>query len=474
MFVLSGLWGRVPSAPGLVVVEQLAVMSNKSSPPSRPSRTSPSARRRPRITHGAEVTHTDASPEVPTTMKGRLRHYLPFIGVPNVVLVLGIAVLCLGTILLSGGRPAALPAAIAETWFVVHGVPVTVDGVTLGAIPLLPAVGVVALIAWRVRAATKDRVSILDLYAIAGLVILIPFTLSAIAWLMVADASAVFPVTPPAVYKGLFIPVFIHLMGMACGMNAKLWAALCRRVGVPVEFVGITGAMINLALRLLAAGAVVFLVLLAFGVPRIGELLDAYPTLGFSGVAGLILASVLYLPNAAVGMLAVLFGTPISIAEGSVSLFGAVVPPLPPIPLFAAIPGHVAVWAPVFLVVPAAVIIHFFIRRRLGGFDVVLFAAWAAVFGLVSGLLAGGNVGAYGWIGPSPWIFMLAAAAWVGGIAGATWLIASFTRPRVEEEEMIEGDPQGTPAPKPEPRAEPEETAESSESAEAGLQEDKG
>ena len=118
-------------------------------------------------------------------------------------------------------------------------------------------------------------------------------------------------------------------------------------------------------------------------------------------------------------------------------------------------------------------IIHFFIRRRLGGFDVVLFAAWAAVFGLVSGLLAGGNVGAYGWIGPSPWIFMLAAAAWVGGIAGATWLIASFTRPRVEEEEMLDGDPQGTPAPKPEPRAEPEETAESSESAEAGLQEDK-
>ena len=134
-------------------------------------------------------------------MKERLRHYLPFIGVPNAVLVLGIAVLCLGTILLSGGRPAALPAAIAETWFVAHGVPVTFDGVTLGAIPLLPAIGVAALIAWRVRAATKDRVSILDLYAIAGLVILIPFTLSAIAWFMVADASAVFPVTAPAVYK---------------------------------------------------------------------------------------------------------------------------------------------------------------------------------------------------------------------------------------------------------------------------------
>lgn len=449
-------------------------------------------------------------------MKERLRHYLPFIGVPNAVLVLGIAVLCLGTILLSGGRPAALPAAIAETWFVAHGVPVTFDGVTLGAIPLLPAIGVAALIAWRVRAATKDRVSILDLYAIAGLVILIPFTLSAIAWFMVADASAVFPVTAPAVYKGLFIPVFIHLVGMACGMSAKLWTALCRRVGVPVEFVGITGATIRLALRLLVASGVFFLVLLAFGTPRIGELLDSYPTLGASGGAGLLLASVLYLPNAAVSTLAVLMGTPLAIAEGSVSLFGAVVPPLPPMPLFAAIPGEVAVWAPVFLIVPAGVIIHFFIRRRLSGFEVVIAAAWAAVLALISVLLAGGQVGAYGWIGPSPWAFALAAGVWVGGIAAIAWIIATFTRPKVEEEpdaepeeeeELEAEEPAEEPADEPEaeqtdeaeeeadeaeeeaedpaeeepeeePEAdseeEPEEDAEASISAEEGTQGDKG
>ena len=500
-------------------MEELAVMSNKSSPPSRSSRTSPSARRRPRVTRAVDAARTDTAPDVPTTMKERLRHYLPFVGVPNMVLVLGIAVLCLSTILLSGSRPAALPAAIAETWFVLHGVPVTYDGVTLGAIPLLPAVGVAALIAWRVRAATKDRVSILDLYAIVGLVILIPFTLSAIAWFMVADASAVFPVAPPAVYKGLFIPVFIHLVGMAFGMSAKLWTALCRRVGVPTEFVGSTVATMNLALRLLAAATVVFLVLLAFGAPRIGELLDAYPTLGASGGAELILASVLYLPNAAVSTLAVLFGTPMSIAEGSVSLFGAVVPPLPPMPLFAAIPGHVAAWAPVFLIVPAAVIIHFFIRRRLGGFDVAVAAAWAAILALLSGLLAGGNVGAYGWIGPTPWIFALAAAAWVGGIAGVAWLVASFTRPeveeKVEEEEMLDRELDDTPAPaeeeneeaeteeepkepeveaeaqleeepeeeseeepdaepEEEPAAEPDEPADESESAEEGAQEERG
>ena len=107
-------------------------------------------------------------------MKERVRHYLPYVGVPNLVVVLGIVVVCLGTILLTGGRLAALPSSIAELWFVLHGVPVSFQGVTLGAMPLAPVIGVVALIAWRVRAATRERVSILDLYVIFGLVVLIP------------------------------------------------------------------------------------------------------------------------------------------------------------------------------------------------------------------------------------------------------------------------------------------------------------
>lgn len=388
-------------------------------------------------------------------MKGRLRHYLPFVGIPNLVLVLGIVVMCLGTILLGGGRPAALPAAIAETWFVIHGVPVIFDGVTLGAIPLLPVIGVIALIAWRVRVATKDRVSILDLYAIAGLVILIPFTLSAIAWFMVNDASAVFPVQPPAILKGLFIPVFVHLVGMGCGMSGKLWKALFLRTGLPAELVDAIGTTTQLALRLTGAGLVVFLVLLALGAPRIGELLDAYPSLGAGGATGLFGASVLYLPNAAVSTLAVLLGTPFAIAEGAVSLFGAALPPLPPMPLFAALPGEVAAWAPVLLLIPVGLVIHFFIRRRLSLIEVAASAAWAAIIAVTAGLFSGGQVGAYGWVGPSPWIFGLAALLWVGGVAVIAWAVAAFARPRTEE-----------------PEEEPEEELEEVEAAEEDLEEE--
>lgn len=357
-------------------------------------------------------------------MKERVRHYLPFIGIPNAVLVLGIIVVCLATILLSGGRPAALPAAIAETWFVLHGVPVTFDGVTLGAIPLLPAIGVAALIAWRVRSATRERVSILDLYAIFGLVVLLPLTLSGIAWFMVADASAVFPVQPPAIHKALFTPVFIHLAGMACGMSGKLWKALLHRLGAPISLVDAARAATNLSLRLAGAAAVVYLIMLASGYARVAELAGEFPLLGAGGIAGLTAVSLLYLPNAVVSTLAVLLGAPFRVATGGVSLFNAALVPLPPLPLFGAVPGSVAPWAPVLLVVPAAVIIHFVVSRRLSGLEVAAAAVWSAALAAAAGLLSGGEAGAYGFIGPDPWLFALAALVWVGVIAGLAWAIA--------------------------------------------------
>lgn len=416
-------------------------MSTKSSPPSRSTRTSPSGgRRRSRKAQPDAAVRRPAKDQAPTTMKERLRHYLPFVGIPNVVLVLGIVVVCLATILLAGGRLAALPASIAETWFVFHGVPVHFSGVELGAIPLLPALGVAAFIAWRVRVATKERVSILDLYAIFGLVVLIPFTLSAIAWFMVADAASVFPVSPPAIHKALFIPVFVHVAGMACGMSGRLWKALLARIGAPESLFDAARATISLSLRLVAAAAVVYLVLLAFGFNRISELLGEFPALGVGGGIALLAVSILYLPNAALSTLAVLLGAPFDIAQGGISLFGAALVPLPPFPLFAAIPGEVPVWAPVLLAVPAAVLIHFVISRRLGGLEILISAGFTAVLALFAGLLSGGNVGAYDWIGPNPWIFALAAALWVAVITGVAWIVARFAqkKPNAEVEEAAE------------------------------------
>ncbi|MDK6508629.1 hypothetical protein QP146_24765, partial [Escherichia coli] len=81
---------------------------------------------------------------------------------------------CAATLLIGGWKTAYLPAAIGQTWFALHGVSLTIDGVYLSQVPLLPAIGIAALMAWRVRAATAKQVSILDLAVIAGLVIVLP------------------------------------------------------------------------------------------------------------------------------------------------------------------------------------------------------------------------------------------------------------------------------------------------------------
>lgn len=395
-------------------------------------------------------------------MKGRVRHYLPFVGVPNLVLVLGTIVVCLAAILLAGGRLAALPASIAELWFVLHGVPVDYDGVVLGAIPMLPAIGVAAFIAWRVRVATRDRVSILDLYVIFGLVVLIPFTLSAIAWFMVADAAPVFPVSPPPIHKALFIPVFVHVVGMVCGMSGRLWKALLARIGAPDSLFDASRATVRLSLRLLGAAGIVYVVLLALGYGRLSGLLGEFPSLGFGGGLGLVIVCLLYLPNAVVSTLAVLLGAPFEIAQGGISLFESTLVPLPPFPLFAAIPGQVPVWAPALLLVPAGVMVHYVISRRLGGIEIVFAAALAAVFALFAGLMSGGEVGAYGWIGPNPWFFAAAAAAWVGIIAGIAWLVARLTQKKAEEKQPDEDEPEDieevVEETEPEEEPEPEET----------------
>lgn len=443
-------------------------MSNKSSPPSRSTRTStPVSRRRLRAGTANSAARTPAADKVPTTMKERVRHYLPFVGIPNLIVVLGIVAVCLGTVLLSGGRLAAMASAVAETWFVLHGVPVSFQGVTLGAIPLLPAIGVAALIAWRVRVATRDRVSILDLYAIFGLVVLIPFTLSAVAWFMIDDAAAVFPVSPPAIHKALAIPVFVHVVGMMCGMSGRLWKALLTRLGAPDSLYDAARATIMLSLRLLGAAAVVYLFLLAAGYSRLSGLLGEFPTLGAGGGLALFALSVLYLPNAALATLGVLLGAPFDIAQGGVSLFGSVLVPLPPFPLFAAIPGEVPVWAPVLLVVPAAVMIHFVLSKRLGWQEVLISSVFVAVLAVFAGLMSGGEVGAYGWIGINPWFFALAAALWVGVVGAAAYLVARFAHKDTAEPEQEEPEEADAEEAEPEePEDDPEEQSEESEESE--------
>lgn len=420
-------------------------MSTNSNPRSAPSsrarsesRTRDRAAARSRVK--ARAQRVERAPKrdnrkAPETWQERIRHYFAFAVVPNAVLALGAVAVCFAVLLIGGWPLPYLPLTIGEFWLVGHGVPATIDGVTLGAVPLLPAVGVVALVATRVRAATEHRVSVLDLWALLGLTLCIPLVLSAIALFMVADASKVYPTSAPSVVQALGYPLALHFIGFCFGLRAVLWRALAKRVAVPPMLVDAALHAANATRNLLAAGGGVFLLLLAWNYQRVGELVGSYPNLGVTGGIWLVLVCVLYLPNAAIATLAVLLGGAFEYAGVATSLFATGNVALPPLPLLAAVPASVPAWAPVALVIPAAVIVASLWRVRPSLAVAGAIGAWGGVYGLVLGALASGEAGAYGTVGPTFWLLGALLFAWLVVIALLVWCVA-WVRARGVDKQM--------------------------------------
>lgn len=408
-------------------MEHCDVMNKKSSPRSRPSRKSPSRAvaniRRPQATQQRADTGQSARPATP---RERLRRFLPVVLLPNIVLVLLIVVIAFGGLLFSGRNLAMLPAVIAESWFAFHLVTITIEGVTLGALPLLPPILIAAAVARRVGKAVRKQVSVLDLSALLVLTVVIPLTLSGIAWFMVWDAGKVFPVEPPNVVVALLHPVLIHLVGLIIGMGAKLWKALVRRWGIPAGAVdGVVRAKRIFVRVLLAAGAV-YLVLLALGHERVGETVQNYPILTVPGAIALIAACVAYLPNAALGVFAALIGGNVTLGNANFNLFSVDPAPLPAFPLFAAVPDGTTRWVPLLLVIPVAIILVSVWRASWNLLVVVAAAVAAGVMAGAATYSAAGEIGAYGYSGPVAWLAGLLFFAWVGLIAGAVWATAQW------------------------------------------------
>lgn len=380
----------------------------------------------------------DTVPPEERTWKTRIRTYLPYIGIPTLDVILGIVAVCAATLLIGGWKTAYLPAAIGQTWFALHGVSLTIDGVYLSQVPLLPAIGIAALMAWRVRAATAKQVSILDLAVIAGLVIVLPLLASAMALFMVSDASAVFAIEPPPAWQALVLPPCIHLIGFLFGIRHVLWQALATTVRVPVVAVDTARAASLLLLFLCAGCGLVLLLVLAARYPSIGEAYAAYPNSGWGSAIMLLVLSILYLPNAVVGTLAVLLGGSFHVGRGEVSLFDVLSVPLPPFPLFAAIPATVAPWAAVLLVVPVTILCAFFVRRTSTMVEVAAIGSWSAAMFAVCLLLARGHAGAYGVVGADLASAVLFLFIWTVGVGGLVWLVrfvrTFLNRSHAEEE----------------------------------------
>lgn len=353
--------------------------------------------------------------QTPTTLRGRIRRMLIVVGVPHLVVVLGILVVAIAALLLTSSPSAWLNTIVGEAWMVFNLAPIRAGGIDVGFVPALPALLLAWLVGRRVRAAVKDRVSINDLLVLSACVLVVPLVLTFIAWLMLWDAGKVYDVSPPELYRVLPRMLLLHAVALIGGMGPRLWKALAKRSGIPRVFVDAARIGLSYLGYLVAAGLVLVVVLWGFGWSRQADMLASYPVLNALGTIGLFLVSIVYLPNAAVAAGAVLSGSEMHIGEGtSVSLFSGHVVPLPPLPLAAAVPPSISPWFAVLLVVPAIAAVAAFARRRaLVSFQVVLVATiTVAVTALVAIYGVSGTLGVYGYTGPEVWTAVGLSSLW--------------------------------------------------------------
>ena len=373
--------------------------------------------------------------QAPTTLRGRIRRMLIVVGVPHLVVVLGILVVAIAALLLTSSPFAWLNTIVGEAWMVFNLAPIRAGGIDIGVLPVLPAAFLAWLVGCRVRAAVKDKVSINDLLVLSCCVLAVPVVLTIIAWLMLWDAGKVYDVSPPELYRVVPRMLLLHAAALIGGMGPRLWKALAKRSGVPRVFVDAAQIGLSYLGYLGGAGLILVVIMWGCGWSRQAEMLASYPVLTAMGTVGLFLLSILYLPNAAVAAGAVLSGSELHIGEGtSVSLFSGHVVPLPPLPLAAAVPPSISPWFAVLLIVPVlAAVAAFYRRRALVSFQVALVATiTVAVSSLLAYYAVSGALGVYGYTGPELWTAVGLSSLWclVVGCAFATSQAVSAWRAR--------------------------------------------
>lgn len=323
-------------------------------------------------------------------------------------------------------------AAAVPGWLAAHQVPVAVDGIELGVLPLLPTIGV-AYVCLRAAAGAAER---LDLYrpGQAGQVIGAIAGAHALCGLVLALLRADAHVTADPL-SAFYYPALIAAAAATFGVARR--CGLVDGVLARTDEIAVAGVRAGLAAAglLLLAGAALVTFGLLTSVPTVRELFATHaPGLG-SGL-GMLLLSVGYLPNAIVAGTSFLVGPGFSMGDVVVSpteFSGGAVPGLP---LLAALPEEPAVWWPLLFAIPLAV--GTLVGRRLR--DVAeeprarlrAVAVAVGVVAVIVVVLAGSAGGRLG-IGPFDPVGMGAAGLCVAlilwiGLPGA--VVAWFTGPR--------------------------------------------
>lgn len=282
-------------------------------------------------------------------------------------------------------------------WLAAYQVPLTIDGQQLALLPLLATLAVCWLVARAAGGAaarlayTTPQQSLTVIGAVAGAHALLGLTIAVLSNGATATAEPLAAFWFPALLGGL---------AATAGVARQCELATAVRDYVDeAAVVGLRAGALGLA-GLIAAGSVVLALSTILSAPTMYTLFDSRTT-GFGSGLGLLLLSIVYLPNAVLFGLAFVTGPGFGFGQVEVGPFGFTGGEVPGVPLLAAIPVEYAEWWRVLFVLPFAVgaLVGWTVRRcdpsPIVRLRVVAVAGALVGFGcVVLGGLAGGQLGA--------------------------------------------------------------------------------
>ncbi|MGN0102624.1 MAG: DUF6350 family protein [Dietzia sp.] len=365
---------------------------------------------------------------------------------PVIVTVLVLAAMTLAVLVFTSDGFDALFAVVAVEWLVLNRVPLTVDAVELGFLPLLPPLLYVAVLARQTRAVLADveQPGAREAGAAVAGVTVAGLLLTGLATLLVGSGASDFAVRESSLPSALSWTATVAVVG--AGLGVWLYFRRDLREVVPLWVRG----GLHLGAAFVAATWAVVTLLVLVGLVAAWEPVATALGIGrdLVGTAALTAISAAYLPNVVIGGASLLVGGEAHLGQASYSVFAVSRGPMPEVPLAAVLPTtnpHWAVQGLLLVTVLVAAVLarsvaHWF--RTTG--DAVR-AAWVAAAVVasviaVSPVVAGGELGVLGTVGTGSLIAAGMALLLFGIISSATIALslAGLTRRRERAESELE------------------------------------
>ncbi len=373
---------------------------------------------------------------------------------PALVALVVIAAVTLVQLLIADSDMTGASGAIASIWLGVHEVPISISGRQLGVLPLLPVLMVVWGTARTTAQASAGNPSWFLLRWIVASALGGPLFIAAIALAVIHDAASVITeLQTPNALRAFVSVVAVHGVGAAIGIGSQVGRRVLAQLGLPEWLADSLRAAVAGVLALAGLSGAVMVGSLVFHWSTMHELYAI--TDSIFGQFSLTVLSLLYVPNVIIGTSAIAVGSSAHLGFATFSSFTVFGGDIPALPILAAVPNPPLGPAWVALLVIGAssgvAVGQQCARRALPLLPalakLVAAALAAALFMLVLGFAAGGELGNFGDVGVDQTTFGVAVFGWFAVVGAVTVAMAGGITRRSRQAPRPAPPPPEQPAP---------------------------